>query len=310
MTRMSLGRCLLCLLAGVATAFGLLIVAEAGADDAVITTPPVLSGVPQVQQTLTATASYTAPAGSVVTWSWERCTGAGFTTCAPITGTGGGNQPDQPERQLSSADRDTQLRARITITLAGVATTAVSPNTPTIVGRNQPAPPPIAPPVATPTPTPAPTTTPDPAPTTTAASSGSRFEVAAPPAPAASSVQSTRRPAMLRPFPVVRVKGVLTTTGARITELAVTAPRSASITVLCSGSSCPRAVQRREAARTAVRLRTFERALRSGTRISIRVARKGFVGKRTLIRIQRGAAPKRSDLCLSSRGRTIVCPAA
>ena len=40
-------------------------------------------------------------------------------------------------------------------------------------------------------------------------------------------------PSMLRPFPVVRIKGVLTAQGARVTLLSVRAPRRSSVTVTC-----------------------------------------------------------------------------
>ena len=78
----------------------------------------------------------------------------------------------------------------------------------------------------------------------------------------------------IRPFPVVRMRGRLTTSGARVSLLSVRAPRAAKVTVRCKGR-CPTselgAVQARQDALT--RARAFERSLRSGTRITVTVTR-------------------------------------
>jgi hypothetical protein len=44
-------------------------------------------------------------------------------------------------------------------------------------------------------------------------------------------------------------------------------------------------------------------------RLTVTVSRKGYVGKRTVFYIRRGAPPLRSDACLSAAGRRITCPA-
>jgi len=46
------------------------------------------------------------------------------------------------------------------------------------------------------------------------------------------------------------------------------------------------------------RVRRFERRLPAGVRLVVRVTRTGWIGKHTVIRIRRGAAPARSDRCL------------
>jgi hypothetical protein len=101
----------------------------------------------------------------------------------------------------------------------------------------------------------------------------------------------------------VRIKGVLTARGARVTLLSVRAPRGVRITVLCRGRDCP--VRRYRARRH--RLRRFERDLRAGTRLEIRVTKRGYIGKRTVIMIRRRHAPLRSDRCLKPSGRVLSC---
>jgi len=81
------------------------------------------------------------------------------------------------------------------------------------------------------------------------------------------------------------------------------------IVVRCRHGSCPR--PRLAVAATRTRLRLFERALRAGTRLEIKVVRPGWIGKWTVITIRRGAAPRRRDLCMYPGGvRPVRCPAA
>jgi hypothetical protein len=160
-----------------------------------------------------------------------------------------------------------------------------------------PAPTPVPTPVATPEPTPAPfVATPAPTPVPTAAP----------------VVQPSAPNRVMRPTPIVRMRGVLSTNGARITSLTVKAPRAAKLTVTCRGSSsCPRkrwAPKTRK--RTTTRMAAFERNLRSGTVLTVTLTRAGYVGKRTVFKIRRGKAPLRSDSCLSAAtGKVQKCPA-
>jgi hypothetical protein len=163
-------------------------------------------------------------------------------------------------------------------------------------------------PVATvsPTPTPTPTPTPDP-----------RFDSAAAaptPVPTSGEVlqETARKRRVIRPFPVVRMRGVLTSAGAKVTVLSVRAPRTAKITLRCKGRGCPakrwsRAHTERKSRLT--RIDRFERGLRAGVTITISVTRRGYVGKRTVFVIRRGQPPSRADRCLSSKGRITKCPA-
>jgi hypothetical protein len=168
-----------------------------------------------------------------------------------------------------------------------------------------PAPAPTAPPVPTVAPTPTPTPAPPPAPTFDTA--------AAAPTPVPTSGQvlheTARSRRVIRPFPVVRMRGVLTSTGAKVTVLSVRAPRTAKITLRCQGKSCPASRwSRAERKSRLTRMSRFERGLRAGVRITISVTRRGYVGKRTTFVIRRGKAPLRADRCLSAKGRVTRCP--
>lgn len=129
---------------------------------------------------------------------------------------------------------------------------------------------------------------------------GTGFNTLGPPPPRA-------RPRLLRPFPIVRIAGRLTRTGASIRVLSVRAPRGARVLALCSGRGCPRrassAIVRARAARTGrVRFGRLQRSLRAGARIQVFVTSPTRIGKYTRFRIRRGLAPKRLDRCLAPRG--------
>jgi hypothetical protein len=93
-----------------------------------------------------------------------------------------------------------------------------------------------------------------------------------------------------------------------VTRLTVKGPRGARVTVTCAGRGCPTP---RVAEATALwHVRAFERDLRAGVRLTITVAKTGYVTKVTTITIRRGRAPLRSDLCLvPGAARASACPA-
>jgi len=168
----------------------------------------------------------------------------------------------------------------------------------------------------TPTPTPTPTVAPSPEPTVepTPAPPPPTFDIVPTPVPTTGDVlqETTRKRRVLKPFPVVRLRGRLTSAGARITLFSVRAPRAASISLRCRGKGCPAARWSRPGAarkKTLTRVARFERPLRAGVVLTVSVTRRGYVGKRTTFRIRRGAAPARADHCLSTRGRVTACPA-
>jgi hypothetical protein len=168
------------------------------------------------------------------------------------------------------------------------------------------------PPAPTPVPTPAPVPTVAPTPVPTPAPTFDVAAVAPTPVPTNGQVlhETARSRRVIRPFPVVRMRGVLTTTGAKISVLSVRAPRAARITLRCKGKSCPASRWSRSARKSRLtRMSRFERGLRSGVKITISVTRRGYVGKRTTFVIRRGQAPLRSDRCLNSKSRVTRCPA-
>jgi hypothetical protein len=169
------------------------------------------------------------------------------------------------------------------------------------------APTPVPTPRPTATPTPVPTVAPTPTPVPT-------FDVPATPVPTSGEVlqETSRHRRVIKPFPVVRMRGKLTTNGAKISLFTVRAPRTAKITVRCKGKSCPasrwsRTHTQRKSKLT--RMGRFERGLRAGVVITVSVTRGGYLGKRTTFVIRRGAAPARADRCLSAKGRITKCPA-
>ncbi len=123
---------------------------------------------------------------------------------------------------------------------------------------------------------------------------------------------------LMQPFPVVRIVGSLTHSGARISLLSVQAPISARVTVTCRGRSCPAksvshlasASKHRQVSGTAlITFRRFARTLRAGVVLEIRVTKAGEVGKWTRFLIRRGHVPVRSDNCLWSSSPTPTnCP--
>jgi hypothetical protein len=169
------------------------------------------------------------------------------------------------------------------------------------------------PPAATPAPTPVPTVAPTPVPTPAPTPAPTFDTAAAAPTPVPTNGQvlheTARSRRVIRPFPVVRMRGVLTSSGANVSVLSVRAPRTAKITLRCQGKSCPASRwSRSERKSRLTRMSRFERGLRAGVKITISVTRRGYVGKRTTFVIRRGQSPLRSDRCLSAKGRVTRCP--
>jgi hypothetical protein len=270
-----------------------------------IVTGPVIEGTPEVSHTLAARATWTGVPATTATWQWLRCNSLG-TPCAPIAG------GTSDSYVVVTADVGSVLRAQLTLTNADG--TAQQQSAPTAVVPAPPAPAPGPAPQPTPAPAPAPTPAPAPAPSATPTPEPSSTPVAfeAPPQPtvppATRDVARRRAPLpLLRPFPVVRIRGLLTATGARVTLLTIRAPLGARVSIRCTGVSCPA----RRLARVArvVRLEAFERELLAGTRLIITITRSGYIGKHTTIVIRRGSPPWRSDRCVyPSGGRPIRCP--
>lgn len=123
---------------------------------------------------------------------------------------------------------------------------------------------------------------------------------------------------LMQPFPIVRIAGSDTPSGAQISVLSVQAPPGARVAVRCRGGGCPAgslsriATARRHHGAAGVPLvefRRLERALRAGAILEIRVSRLGQIGKYTRFTIRRGRPPVRVDECLASTAfKPIVCP--
>jgi Bacterial Ig-like domain len=138
------------------------------------------------------------------------------------------------------------------------------------------------------------------------------------PSVAASAAPSTPVLQWLQPFPVVRIAGAETIAGARIKLLSVQAPIGARVTVTCRGSGCPvhsegvlaGAGSRPSSSGTQViAFRRFQRALRAGVTLEIRVSRSGQIGKFVRFVIRRGKLPTRQDSCLDpTTARPMACP--
>jgi PKD repeat protein len=119
----------------------------------------------------------------------------------------------------------------------------------------------------------------------------------------------------LDPFPVVRIRGLATRKGARLTLLAVTAPDGARAELRCSGRGCPLKRQRQTArtrggkATAVVRFKRMERYLPAGTKIQVLVTNNGVVGKFTSFTIRRLTLPARTDRCvMPGSTRPVKCP--
>jgi PKD domain len=105
---------------------------------------------------------------------------------------------------------------------------------------------------------------------------------------------------VMSPFPVIRLAGRLTRTGARVKVLSVLrAPVCALVQVTCRGASCPvRRTSGYVGRRGTLRVRRFERRLRAGTVLTVRISKNKLIGKYTQFQIRKNRAPKRRDRCL------------
>ena len=119
---------------------------------------------------------------------------------------------------------------------------------------------------------------------------------------------------LMQPFPIVRITATSLPSGIRLKLLSVRASAGALVAVKCTGHGCPKKPQSRvtvvgKAAAAPILFRHFERFLRAGTLLEVRVTKPGQIGKYTRFSIRRGKLPVRVDACLASTSATpIVCP--
>ncbi len=119
---------------------------------------------------------------------------------------------------------------------------------------------------------------------------------------------------LMQPFPVVRIASTDTASGIRLKLLRVLAPAGARIAVECRGHGCPARSESRIAAAgkvgvAPVEFRRFERSLRAGVVLEIRISKAGEIGKFTSFEVRRRRLPLRVDACLGPSGaKPIACP--
>jgi hypothetical protein len=121
---------------------------------------------------------------------------------------------------------------------------------------------------------------------------------------------------LMQPFPIVRIAGSETSTGVHLSLLTAQAPVGARVTVRCRGRGCPvrsesrvAASRKSKAGTLVVEFRRFERSLRAGVTLEVRVSKPGEIGKYTRFVVRRGRLPLRVDSCLGPAGiKPIACP--
>jgi hypothetical protein len=234
---------------------------------------PAIQGDPVVGTALTAVATFTGDPTPTAAYRWGRCP-PNSNLCPEIEGA------TSPQYVLRTVD--VGYRLAVEITLDNDTEPVKSTSAATAVVRAAAAPP------AVPAPTPAP--------------------APAPPVTVTTTSSAASRPAMLRPFPVVRIRGFFARSGARITLLSVRGPQKATVSARCVGRGCP--VKELTLPTANVRLHRFERFLRAGIQLQIRVTRPGRIGSYTSFLIRSRKAPLRIDRCLPSRStKPVRCAA-
>jgi hypothetical protein len=286
-------------LAAVALSLASILAATAHADP--FTRTVAITGDPIVGATLTA--YWNGPGKG--DWIWLSCPVADDAALADCGTIAGPNVFAADTYTVQPADVGQFLRAALVDTAIPLGVRGMS----AAAGPVQP----VATPPPTVTPGPGPSPVPAPAPPPVVATPAPIAAVSPPtPAPVFATLpRPTTPPAprLMRPWPTVRVRGILTSNGAQVRLLTVKVPVGARIRLLCRGTSCPR--RRWSHTATLVRARPFERTLAAGTRLIVTVTKRRVIGKYTEIVVRSGRPPARRDLCLypgSSRPRR--CPAA
>jgi PKD repeat protein len=117
------------------------------------------------------------------------------------------------------------------------------------------------------------------------------------------------RPALLNPFPIVKLKGDAYVDRTVVEVLRVRAPRGALAAVRCTGRGCPKVVRRKRSQGRPLRFRTFERTLGVGAEIEVFVRKPGRIGKYARFKLRSRKWPLRIDKCLvPRRSKPQPCP--
>lgn len=147
---------------------------------------------------------------------------------------------------------------------------------------------------------------------------------------ATKTITVTPPPAVLMaPFPIVRLAGSDSSRGVKLRLLSVQAPLGARITITCRGHGCPvksltrvavlpkpkpkrkgkPTAKKSTAATVVVQFPRFQRFLRAGVVLEIRVWKAGMVGKYTRFTIRPHRLPIRVDECLNpANSKPMTCP--
>jgi hypothetical protein len=254
------------------------------------TSPPAVQGDAVVGATLAGIAVWTGDPAPTVKYQWRRCPATGGSCDAIASAT-------TATYVVTSADIGFRLGVRITLKNKVDSINMQSVTTAVVVAATTPGPTPTP----TPTPSPSPSPNPDPTPDPTPAGANSFTE------PVAPIVDIKARATLLRPFPIVRIRGYFKRGGVRVTLLSVNAPSSALIAARCVGSGCP--IRTVAVASAPARLRAFERFLPAGTVVQVRVTSAGRIGKYASFLIRAHSAPLRHDLCLMpGKSKPAACP--
>jgi hypothetical protein len=113
---------------------------------------------------------------------------------------------------------------------------------------------------------------------------------------------------LMQPFPIVRIAGSETASGARVKLLTVQSPPATKVAVSCKGRGCKTKSESRIATASStgksragaimLAFPRFQRALKAGAVLQIRVSKAGEIGKFTSFTIRRNKLPVRVDACL------------
>jgi hypothetical protein len=136
---------------------------------------------------------------------------------------------------------------------------------------------------------------------------------------ATQTIHVSRQPlTLMQPFPIVRIAGIVTSSGVNLSLLTAQAPVGARVKVTCRGRGCPTASESRVASSSAkkhrpsmvlIAFRRFQRSLGAGAVLEVRISKPGRIGKYTRFSIRRGKLPVRLDSCIGPAGiKPIACP--
>ena len=102
----------------------------------------------------------------------------------------------------------------------------------------------------------------------------------------------------MSPFPLVRLRALAYRSYTRVLLLTVRGPRGSVAQVRCKGKGCPKVTRRKRPGGHGIRFKTFERRVRAGAKLVIRVVAKGRIGKYTSFKMRRLKPALRVDRCL------------